>query len=67
MNQKAKSNMTEQARYEAFVKALTEATQRYGIAMQSIGGVAIADTQSDFADLAYRADISSGDILPIWK
>jgi len=50
--------------YDAFVNALTQLSRRYGIAIQSVGGVYIADNAEDFAQLRYRADLSSGDLLP---
>jgi hypothetical protein len=54
------------ANYQQFVKALTELTRQYGIALQCVGGVYIADQAGEFKDLSYIADISSGDLMPVW-
>lgn len=50
--------------YNAFIEELTQLSRRYGIAIQSVGGVYLADKPEDFAQLRYRADLSSGDLLP---
>ena len=62
----SRTDLEIQRDYDAFVNALTQLSRRYGIAIQSVGGVYIADTREDFAQLHYSADISSGDLLPIW-
>ena len=54
-----------QANYDAFVAELTQLTRKYGVTIKSVGGVAIADDPSDFSDVTYEADITSGDIYPI--
>ncbi len=61
--------LTEQqvaANYQQFVADLTQLTRQYGIALQCVGGVYIADHAGEFKDLSYIADISSGDLMPDW-
>ena len=55
---------TMQANYDAFVEALTALTRRYGVAIQSIGGVTVADEPDAFRNIIYVADITSGDLYP---
>ena len=50
--------------YEQFVAELTALTRRYGVAIQSVGGVILADHAGEFRDVTYVADISSGDLYP---
>ncbi|MCK4154460.1 MULTISPECIES: hypothetical protein [Ralstonia solanacearum species complex] len=50
------------ANYNAFVTELTAITCKYGVALTSIGGVSIADEPGAFRDVAYVADITSGDL-----
>ena len=50
--------------YDQFVKELTALTRKYGVAIMSVGGVMLADTESEFKDATYIADISSGDLYP---
>lgn len=60
------TNPTSEARYDRFVAELTTLTRKYGVAIQSVGGVHIADDPKDFAGVRYIADISSGDLLIDW-
>lgn len=53
-----------EADYEQFVAELTVLTRKYGVAIQSVGGVILADHASEFHDVTYVADISSGDLYP---
>lgn len=53
-----------EANYDQFMKALTTLTRQYGVAIMSVGGVMLADTDSEFKDATYIADISSGDLYP---
>lgn len=55
-----------QRNYDCFVAELTKLTRKYGIAIQSVGNVSIADHAGEFAALSYRADITSGDLYPDW-
>ncbi len=50
--------------YDQFIAELTQLTRQYGVAIQSVGGVILADTPGEFRDVTYRADISSGDLYP---
>ena len=50
--------------YDQFIAELTLLTRKYGVAIQSVGGVILADAPGEFRDLIYRADISSGDLYP---
>ena len=52
------------ANYDQFIAELTALTRRYGVAIQSVGGVILADHASNFHDVTYTADISSGDLYP---
>ena len=53
-----------EANYDEFVAELTALTRRYGVAIQSVGGVILADQAGEFRDVTYVADISSGDLYP---
>ena len=53
-----------EANYDQFIAELTALTRRYGVAIQSVGGVILADAQGEFSDVSYCADISSGDLYP---
>lgn len=50
--------------YDQFIAELTALTQKYGVAIQSVGGVMLADKPGEFRDVTYIADISSGDLYP---
>lgn len=50
--------------YQHFIAELTALTRKYGVAIQSVGGVLLADTQGEFSEVSYRADIGSGDLYP---
>lgn len=60
-----RTNPTTETNYDSFVAELTKLTRKYGVAIKSIGGVAIADDPSEFSDVTYEADITSGDIYPV--
>ena len=53
-----------EANYAKFVTELTSLTRKYGVAIQSVGGIILADEPGEFHDVTYVADISSGDLLP---
>jgi hypothetical protein len=55
---------TAEANYQQFVAELTRLTRKYGVAIQSVGGVHIADDPVEFRNVTYLADRSSGDLLP---
>jgi hypothetical protein len=50
--------------YDRFISELTTLTRKYGVAIQSVGGVHLADELGEFDKLTYTADISSGDLYP---
>jgi len=53
-----------EANYDKFVTELTALTRKYGVAIKSVGGVILANEASEFCDVSYVADISSGDMYP---
>ena len=53
-----------EAHYNQFIAELTALTRKYGVAIQSVGGVILADAPGEFRDVTYIADISSGDLYP---
>lgn len=53
-----------EANYDQFIAELTTLTRRYGVAIQSVGGVILADAPGEFSHVSYVADISSGDLYP---
>jgi hypothetical protein len=52
------------ANYDKFIAKLTELTRKYGVAIQSVGGVYVADDSGEFQAVTYVADITSGDLFP---
>ena len=50
--------------YDRFITELTALTRKYGVAIQSVGGVYLADERGEFDKLTYNADITSGDLYP---
>lgn len=53
-----------EANYDKFIAELTALTRKYGVAIQSVGGITLADDPIEFCAVSYVADISSGDLLP---
>ena len=53
-----------EANYDKFIAELTQLSRKYGVAIQSVGGVILADNPGEFRDVTYVADITSGDLLP---
>ena len=58
------TNLTIEANYDKFVAELTAITRKYGVAIQSVGGIYLADDPDEFRNVNYVADITSGDLLP---
>ena len=56
-----------EANYDQFIAELTALTRRYGVAIQSVGGVILADAPGEFSQVSYIADISSGDLYPEFR
>ena len=50
--------------YDRFIVELTALTRKYGVAIQSVGGVYLADERGEYDKLTYNADITSGDLYP---
>ena len=50
--------------YDKFIAELTQLTRKYGVAIQSVGGVFLADAPAEFGRVTYIADITSGDLYP---
>jgi len=50
--------------YDRFIAELTALTRKYGVAIQSVGGVYLADERGEYDKLTYTADITSGDLYP---
>ena len=61
------SNVRTEVNYDRFITELTALSRKYGVAIQSVGGVYIADERGEFDKLTYNADISSGDLYPIFQ
>ena len=55
---------TRQSNYDQFIAELTRITRQYGVAIQSVGGVFLADAPAEFGRVTYIADITSGDLYP---
>ena len=53
-----------EAHYDKFIAELTALTRKYGVAIQSVGGIILADQAGEFRDVTYIADITSGDLYP---
>jgi len=53
-----------EAHYDKFIAELTKLSRKYGVAIQSVGGVILADNPGEFHDVTYVADITSGDLYP---
>ena len=53
-----------EANYDKFIAELTKLTRKYGVAIQSVGGVFLADAPAEFGRVTYIADITSGDLYP---
>ena len=55
--------MTEQERFEAFTDELSKLSIKYGITIQSIGGVRIF-AENELLEVEYSNDSTSGDLYP---
>lgn len=53
-----------ESNYDRFITELTALTRKYGVAIQSVGGVYLADERGEYDKLTYTADITSGDLYP---
>ena len=50
--------------YDKFIAELTKLSRKYGVAIQSVGGIYLANDPGEFRNVRYVADITSGDLLP---
>ena len=53
-----------ESNYDRFITELTALTRKYGVAIQSVGGVYLEDERGEYDKLTYTADITSGDLYP---
>ena len=53
-----------EANYDMFIAELTKLSRKYGVTIQSVGGIYLADEPGEFRNVRYVADITSGDLLP---
>ena len=65
----AATNTTTQTEnnYDRFIVELTALTRKYGVAIQSVGGVYLADERGEYDKLTYNADFTSGDLYPTFE
>jgi hypothetical protein len=55
--------MTEQQRFEQFVRELTAISKKHGVGIVSTGGVFILEDSNAMQDITYSCDAISGDLL----
>lgn len=56
----------EQERFTLFTKELAELSKKYGVVLQSSGGVMITNLRSEkLQNISYVDDSTSGDLLPL--
>jgi len=58
--------MTDQQKFEAFTKELSELSNKYGITITSVGGVRIFE-EGELLEVKYSSDSISGDLFPYMK
>jgi hypothetical protein len=56
-----------ESNYDRFIAELTALTRKYGVAIQSVGGVYLADERGEYDKLTYTADITMATSTPISK
>ena len=54
--------MSEQQRFEHFVRELTAISKKHGVAVMSMGGVFILDDDSATQHIAYTCDAARGNL-----
>jgi len=64
--QEEDSKMTEQERFEVFTEELSKLSNKYGITIQSVGGVRIFE-EDELLEVEYSNDSTSGDLYPYMK
>jgi hypothetical protein len=55
-----------QQQFEKFCRELEKLSMKYGVVIQSVGGVSIYE-RGELLHVSYEADASSGDLLPTTK
>ena len=58
--------MTDQERFELFTAELSKLSNKYGITIQSSGGVKIF-AEGELLEVQYSSDSTSGDLYPYVK
>jgi len=58
--------MTDQERFELFTAELSKLSNKYGITIQSVGGVRIFE-EGELLEVKYSNDYTSGDLYPYVK
>jgi len=58
--------MTDQERFELFTEELSKLSNKYGVTIQSIGGVRIF-AEGELLEVQYSSDSTSGDLYPYVK
>jgi len=58
--------MTDQERFELFTKELSKLSNKYGVTIQSVGGVRIF-AKGELLEVEYSSDSTSGDLFPYMK
>ena len=58
--------MTDQERVELFTNELSKLAMKYGITIQSVGGVRIF-AKGELLEVEYSSDSTSGDLFPYMK
>lgn len=53
-------------RFKNFVSELTELSLKYGITIQSVGGITIFE-EGELKQVEYSDDYTSGDLIPFHK
>jgi len=64
--QEEDSKMSKQERFELFTEELSKLTMKYGITIQSVGGVRIFE-EGELLEVEYSSDSTSGDLYPYVK
>ena len=58
--------MTDQERFELFTEELSKLSNKYGVTIQSVGGVRIFE-EGELLEVKYSSDYTSGDLYPYVK
>lgn len=58
----AKQTLTEQERYDKFISELEKISKKYGVSLDSCGGVWVAPDVKNIKNIEYDNDYLSGDL-----